>query len=160
MTKAARQLLERSPDQGVSLRAVCAAAGVGMPAVADLELYRLMFSPALGTVPTSAGRVFVLLTEMLERCAVVGALRIPSHQAAPAILSAGTGVALSILSQPDRYFVPELSHRVRDAISPPASPPTSDEDIKGMRTRTLQRTHECATELAVGCSTAAAVDSS
>lgn len=167
MIEAAHRLLEHSPAQDVSTRAVCAAAGVGLPVlyrlfgdkngllcavvddgfnryiererslerttnpVADLHtgwddhmafaaanpaLYRLMFSPALFTMPEAAGRIFVLLTEMLDRCAVAGALRIPSHQAAQTILSANVGVALSVLSQPDRYCDPGLSDRVRDAV--------------------------------------------
>lgn len=167
MIDAAHRLLEHSPAQEVSTRAVCAAAGVGLPVlyrlfgnkngllcavlddgfnryierersherttdpVADLHavwddhmafatanpaLYRLMFSPALSAMPEAAGRIFVLLTETLDRCAGAGTLRIPSHQAAQTILSANVGVALSILSQPDRYGDPGLSERVRDAV--------------------------------------------
>ncbi|MEU6135165.1 TetR/AcrR family transcriptional regulator [Nocardioides sp. NPDC047086] len=85
-------------------------------AAANPALYRLMFSPTLPKVPDAAGRIFVLLTEALDRCAVVGALRIPSGEAAQMILSANTGVALSILSQPDRFGDPRLSERVRDAV--------------------------------------------
>lgn len=85
-------------------------------AAANPALYRLMFSPALPKVPDAAGRIFVLLTEALDRCAVVGALRIPSGEAAQMILSANTGVALSILTQPGRYGDPRLSERVRDAV--------------------------------------------
>ncbi len=85
-------------------------------AAANPALYRLMFSPALPKVPDAAGRIFVLLTEALDRCAVAGALRIPSREAAQMILSANTGVALSTLTQPDRYGDPGLSARVRDAV--------------------------------------------
>lgn len=85
-------------------------------AAANPALYRLMFSPALPKVPEAAGRIFVLLTEALDRCAVAGALRIPSREAAQMILSANTGIALNTLSQPDRYGHPELSARVRDAV--------------------------------------------
>lgn len=85
-------------------------------AAANPALYRLMFSPTLPKVPDAAGRIFVLLTEALDRCAVAGALRIPSREAAQMILSANTGVALSTLTQPDRYGDPGLSARVRDAV--------------------------------------------
>lgn len=85
-------------------------------AAANPALYRLMFSPAMPKMPDAAGRIFVLLTEALDRCAVAGALRIPSREAAQMILSANTGVALSLLSQPDRFGDPELSARVRDAV--------------------------------------------
>lgn len=85
-------------------------------AAANPALYRLMFSPALRTMPAAAGRIFILLTETLDRCAIAGAPRIPSNEAAQTILSANIGVALSILSQPNRYSDPRLSERVRDAV--------------------------------------------
>ncbi len=96
----------------------------------NAALYRLMFSPALRAVPAAAGRIFELLTGQLERCAAIGALRISPGKAAQTILSANVGVALSVLSQPERYADPGLSHRVRDAVfaacmtqRAPASPP-------------------------------------
>lgn len=79
-------------------------------------LYRLMFSPALTPTPAAAGRIFALLSAQLDRCAAVGATRIPSDRAAQAILSANVGVALSQLSQPERYDDPDLSLRMRDAV--------------------------------------------
>ncbi|WP_410574933.1 TetR/AcrR family transcriptional regulator [Amycolatopsis sp. cmx-4-61] len=85
-------------------------------ALTNGALYRLMFSPALPKVPEPAGRIFELLTRALDRCAAIGVLRIPSVDAAQAILSANVGVALSMLSQPGRYADPHLSHRVRDAV--------------------------------------------
>jgi AcrR family transcriptional regulator len=85
-------------------------------ALTNGALYRLMFSPALAEVPAPAGRIFELLTRALDRCAAIGALRIPSAEAAQAILSANVGVALNMLSQPARYADPGLSHRVRDAV--------------------------------------------
>lgn len=85
-------------------------------ALTNGALYRLMFSPALPEVPAPAGRIFALLVRALDRCAAIGALRIPQAEAAQAILSANVGVALSILSQPARYADPGLSHRVRDAV--------------------------------------------
>lgn len=167
MIEAAQRLLEDSPTNDISTRAVCQAVGVGRPTlyrlfgdkngllravvddgfnryierkrslerttdpVADLHtcwddhlafaaanpaLCRLMFSPALRAVPDAAGRIFVLLTETLDRCAVAGTLRIPSNEAAQTILAANIGVAMSVLSQPDRYSDPRLSERVRDAV--------------------------------------------
>jgi AcrR family transcriptional regulator len=85
-------------------------------ALTNGALYRLMFSPALAEVPAPAGRIFALLIQALDRCAAIGALRIPPAEAAQAILSANVGVALSMLSQPARYADPGLSHRVRDAV--------------------------------------------
>ncbi|MFR0355109.1 TetR/AcrR family transcriptional regulator [Streptomyces sediminimaris] len=85
-------------------------------ALSNRALYRLMFSPTLPQVPAAAGRIFGLLKQTLDRCAAHGALKIPTEEAAQAILSANVGVALSILSQPDRYSDPDLPHRVRDAV--------------------------------------------
>lgn len=167
MIEAAQRLLDDSPANDISARAVCQAVGVGRPvlnrlfgdksgllsavvddgyhryierkrsierttdpmadlhacwddhlafAAANPALCRLMFSPALRAVPDAAGRIFVLLTETLDRCAVAGTLRIPSNEAAQTILSANIGVAMSILSQPDRFSDPRLSDRVRDAV--------------------------------------------
>ncbi|MEU2332638.1 TetR/AcrR family transcriptional regulator [Streptomyces sp. NPDC006654] len=85
-------------------------------ALTNRALYRLMFSPTLPQVPAPAGRIFGLLKHALDRCAAQGALKIPAEEAAQTILSANVGVALSILSQPDRYTDPGLPHRVRDAV--------------------------------------------
>ncbi|BBA97236.1 putative TetR family transcritpional regulator [Actinacidiphila reveromycinica] len=85
-------------------------------ALTHRALYRLMFSPVLPEVPAPADRIFELLKQTLDRCAAVGAVRIPTEEAAQAILSANVGVALSILSQPSRFRDPLLSARVRDAV--------------------------------------------
>lgn len=85
-------------------------------ALTNRALYRLMFSPALREVPEPANRIFELLKKTLDRCAAAGAMRIPTEEAAQAILSANVGVALSILAQPRRFCDPELPTRVRDAV--------------------------------------------
>jgi AcrR family transcriptional regulator len=85
-------------------------------AITNAALYRLMFSPTFPQVPAPVARIFDLLKGNLERCAAVGKTKIPTAEAAQAILSANVGVALSVVSQPDRYSDPALSHRVRDAV--------------------------------------------
>ncbi|GLW73052.1 TetR family transcriptional regulator [Kitasatospora phosalacinea] len=85
-------------------------------ALSNRALYRLMFSPVLPEVPETAARIFELLKRTLERCAAVGALRIPAEEAAQAILAANVGVTLSLLSQPERFADPALPTRVRDAV--------------------------------------------
>ncbi|QKW19325.1 TetR/AcrR family transcriptional regulator [Kitasatospora sp. NA04385] len=85
-------------------------------ALSHRALYRLMFSPVLPEVPETADRIFELLKRTLERCAAVGALRIPAEEAAQAILAANVGVTLSLLSQPERFADPALPTRVRDAV--------------------------------------------
>ncbi|RKE18807.1 TetR/AcrR family transcriptional regulator [Streptomyces sp. TLI_171] len=194
MLEAAEALLNDSPDNDFSTRAVCDAVGVKQPVlyrlfgdknglltalvehgferyigrkqslattadpVADLRagwddhtdfaltnraLYRLMFSPVLPEVPEPANRIFELLRQTLDRCAAVGAMRIPTEQAAQAILAANVGVTLSLLSQPQRFSDPALSTRVRDAVFAAcltgSTPPTSSaEDQVASAARQLE----------------------
>jgi AcrR family transcriptional regulator len=204
MIEAANALLEASPDNDISTRAVCEAVGVQQPALyrqfgdkqgllralvddgfdmyvrrkADLEvtddpvadlragwddhmafaldhpkLYRLMFSPVLPTAPAALGRIFDMLRAVLERCAANGVTRIPTDAAAQAILSANVGVALSVLSQPDRYTDPMLSHRVREAVmasclavdSPVTEHPTEIAKRSAMQLEAFLHAHAIAT---------------
>lgn len=85
-------------------------------AQAHPAVYRLMFSPTLGTIPNAPKEAFELLLQVLERCAGAGRLRTEPQIAAEAIMSANIGVALSLVSQPDIYVDPNLSTRVRDAV--------------------------------------------
>ncbi|MES0837030.1 TetR/AcrR family transcriptional regulator [Nocardiopsis tropica] len=85
-------------------------------ALAHPAVYRLMFSPHLAQVPGASKEAFSLLERTLVRCAAAGRLRVGPHRAAQAIMSANVGVALSMVSQPDVYTDPGLSHRVRDAV--------------------------------------------
>lgn len=79
-------------------------------------LYRLMFSPSFETVPDAAGEAMDILRAVLRRCAEAGVLAVGVDLAAEMIMAANVGVALSLVTQPDRYANAELSPRVRDAI--------------------------------------------
>jgi AcrR family transcriptional regulator len=79
-------------------------------------VYRLMFSPSFDEVPAAAEEAMDLLREVLGRCAAAGLLACEIDLAAQSIMAANIGVALGVVTQPDRYAHPELSHRVRDAI--------------------------------------------
>jgi AcrR family transcriptional regulator len=79
-------------------------------------LYRLMFSPSFESVPDAAGEAMDILHGVLVRCAEAGRLAVEVELAAQMIMSANVGVALSLITQPDRYAHAELSRRVRDAI--------------------------------------------
>lgn len=79
-------------------------------------VYRLMYSPSFAKVPSAAAEALRLLREVLDRCAAAGRLRVTVEVAAQAIMAANIGVALSLVSQPERYADPRLSPRVRDAI--------------------------------------------
>jgi AcrR family transcriptional regulator len=85
-------------------------------AKAHPALYRLMFSPSFAAVPSAAQEALRLLREVLVRCAAAGRLRVKPDAAAQMIMSANIGVALSLVTQPDSYTDPDLSHRVRDAV--------------------------------------------
>jgi AcrR family transcriptional regulator len=85
-------------------------------AVAHPAVYRLMYSPALATVPNAAQEALGLLRETLRRCAEAGRLRVAPEVAAQAVMAATVGVALSMVSQPRVYDDPDLSVRVRDAL--------------------------------------------
>jgi AcrR family transcriptional regulator len=79
-------------------------------------LYRLMFSPVLPRAAEPVNRIFDLLKQTLDRCAAIGAIKVPTAEAAQTIMSANIGVALSVVSEPSRYSDSGLSHRVREAV--------------------------------------------
>lgn len=79
-------------------------------------LYRLMFSPSFERVPDAAGEAMDILRGVLARCAQAGRLAVDVDLAAQTIMAANVGVALSLVTQPDRYGHEQLSRRVRDAV--------------------------------------------
>jgi AcrR family transcriptional regulator len=85
-------------------------------ALAHPAVYRLMFSPSFDEVPEAAGEAIAILREVLVRCAAAGVLAVEPDLAAQAIMAANVGVALSLVTQPERYRDPALSRRVRDAV--------------------------------------------
>jgi AcrR family transcriptional regulator len=85
-------------------------------AVANPNLYRLMYSPAVRVVPASAAEAHRILTADLERVAAAGRLLVSPATAAQMIMSANVGVGLMLVTRPETYVDPGLSHRVRDAI--------------------------------------------
>ena len=85
-------------------------------ALANPAVYRLMFSPSFQEVPEAAGEAMAILRGVLERCAAAGLLAVEIDASAQAIMAANVGVALSLVTQPERYRDPQLSARVRDAV--------------------------------------------
>jgi AcrR family transcriptional regulator len=79
-------------------------------------VYRLMFSPSFDEVPGAAAEAMDILRGVLTRCAEAGLLAVDVDVAAQVIMAANVGVALSLVTQPDRYANPQLSRRVRDAV--------------------------------------------
>jgi len=78
--------------------------------------YKLMFAPALRSMPEAAEEALRLLREVLERLAVQGRLRVTPEVAARMVMTANTGVALALITRPTLYPDTGLSTQVRDAI--------------------------------------------
>ncbi|MFI6296239.1 TetR/AcrR family transcriptional regulator [Nonomuraea sp. NPDC050790] len=85
-------------------------------ALANPNIYRLMFSPALRAKSEAAEEAMGILRGMLERLAVLGRLRVTPEVGARMIMSANTGVALALITHPAQYPDAGLSVLVRDAI--------------------------------------------
>jgi AcrR family transcriptional regulator len=89
--------------------------------------YRLMYSPAVTTPPEAAAEAHRMLTDVLERCAAAGRLRVSVAMAAQMIMSANVGVALTLITRPDTY-TPDVSTKVRDAVHSAILVPTGNTD--------------------------------
>ncbi|GCB43008.1 tetR family transcriptional regulator [Streptomyces sp. NL15-2K] len=85
-------------------------------ALAHPNAYKLMFAPALRSVPEAAEEALRILREVLERLAAQGRLRVTPEVAANMVMTANTGVALALVTRPTLYPDPGLSVLVRDAI--------------------------------------------
>src|SRR4051812_4650227 len=85
-------------------------------AVENPNYYRLMFSPGLSAPPAAVAEAHELLLAVLHRCAAAGRLRASPETAARMVMSANSGVALSLISRPAFYPDPDFSRRVRDAV--------------------------------------------
>ncbi|MEV0401398.1 TetR/AcrR family transcriptional regulator [Actinoallomurus sp. NPDC050550] len=92
-------------------------------AVENPNYYRLMFSPGLSAPPAAVAEAHELLLAVLRRCAAAGRLRISPETAARMVMSANSGVALSLISRPAFYPDPDFSRRVRDAVIGAATVP-------------------------------------
>lgn len=85
-------------------------------ALAHPNAYKLMFAPALRSVPEAAEEALRILREVLERLAAQGRLRVTPDVAAHMVMTANTGVALALVTRPSLYPDAGLSVLVRDAI--------------------------------------------
>ncbi|MGY4649640.1 TetR/AcrR family transcriptional regulator [Mycobacterium sp. URHB0021] len=85
-------------------------------ALKNQAVYRIAYGPALKGVPTGVEEARQLLVARLVRCAEVGKLSTPPDTAAQIMMAACAGVALSLMTQPETFDHPALSHRVRDAV--------------------------------------------
>jgi AcrR family transcriptional regulator len=97
------------------------------------SFYKLMWSPAVATTSAAVREAYQMLRGRLELGASRGQLRMSAEAASRIVLSATTGAALSLISQPDLYgdgtFAAQLREAViawitvpQDAASPPHQP--------------------------------------
>jgi len=70
---------------------------------ANPNIYRLMHSTVITAPSEAVEESFVLLRNVVERCAAAGRLRTSSQTATQMIMAATTGMALSLITRPDQY---------------------------------------------------------
>jgi AcrR family transcriptional regulator len=85
-------------------------------ALKNQAVYRVAYAPALGTVPAGVTEAHKLLRERLVRCAEIGRLNTTLDEAAQLMMAACTGVALSLIAQPEIFSSLTLSYRLRDGV--------------------------------------------
>jgi AcrR family transcriptional regulator len=83
---------------------------------ANPNIYRLMHSTVITAPSEAVEESFVLLRNVVERCAAAGRLRTSSQTATQMIMAATTGMALSLITRPDQYPDPLAADRLRDAV--------------------------------------------
>jgi AcrR family transcriptional regulator len=91
------------------------------------NFYKLMWSPAVSADSAAFREAFQMLYDRLELGASRGQLRVSIETAARMVMSATTGVALSLISQSDLYGDPTFVTQLREAViaavtvAPPAA---------------------------------------
>jgi AcrR family transcriptional regulator len=110
-------------------------------ALAHPNAYKLMFAPALRSVPEAAEEALRILREVLKRLAAQGRLRVTPEVAAHMVMTANTGVALALVTRPTLYPDVGLSVLVRDAIHQAilleARTDTTADDVRAAAAATL-----------------------
>jgi AcrR family transcriptional regulator len=85
-------------------------------ALANPTIYRLMHSTGVTAPSEAVEESFVLLREVLDRCATAGRLRMSTATAAQLVMAATIGMALSLITRPDQYPDRTVADRLRDAV--------------------------------------------
>jgi hypothetical protein len=75
-----------------------------------------MHSTTVTAPPEAVEESFVLLHNVLERCAAAGRLRVSSTTATQMVMAATIGMALSLIARPVHYPDPAVADRLRDAV--------------------------------------------
>jgi AcrR family transcriptional regulator len=96
------------------------------------SFYKLMWSPAMAASSSAVREAYQMLYDRLELGAARGQLRLSAEAASRIVLSATTGAALSLISQPDLYgggaFATQLREAVIAWIAVPQGTPSSTHD--------------------------------
>jgi AcrR family transcriptional regulator len=79
------------------------------------NFYKLMWSPAISANSAAFREAFQMLYDRLELGASRGQLRVSVETGARMIMSAVTGAALSVISQPDLFGDPTFTTQLREA---------------------------------------------
>jgi AcrR family transcriptional regulator len=80
------------------------------------SFYKLMWSPAVAASSRAVREAYQMLYDRLELGAGRGQLRMSAETAARIVLSATTGAALSVISQPDLYGDGTFATQLREAV--------------------------------------------
>jgi AcrR family transcriptional regulator len=82
----------------------------------NASLYKLMWSPAVATNSSVVREAYQMLYDRLELGAGRGQLRMSAETASRIVLSATTGAALSLISQPGLYGDGTFASQLREAV--------------------------------------------
>jgi AcrR family transcriptional regulator len=92
------------------------------------NFYKLMWSPAISADSAAFREAFQMLYDRLVLGASRGQLRVSAETGARMVMSATTGAALSLVSQPDLFGDPTFATQLREAViaavTVPADRPT------------------------------------
>jgi len=92
------------------------------------NFYKLMWSPAISANSAAFREAFQMLYDRLELGASRGQLRVSAETGARMVMSATTGAALSLISQPELFGDPTFANQLREAaiaaVTVPAHTPT------------------------------------
>jgi AcrR family transcriptional regulator len=80
------------------------------------NFYKLMWSPAVAATSEAVREAYQMLYDRLELGAGRGQLRMSAETASRIVLSATTGAALSLISQPDLYGDGTFATQLREAV--------------------------------------------
>src|ERR1700683_324500 len=91
------------------------------------SFYKLMWSPAVAASSSAVHEAYRMLSDRWELGAGRGQLRLSAEAASRIVLSATTGAALSLISQPDLYGDGTFATQLREAVIawitfPPGTP--------------------------------------